>query len=104
MNDDPTTLSYWLTWSVFLCAVWVLTPTVVSAFLIWKYERSGNSDYDEGGNQHERLSEKSWKPCLKEIHPIFLMCFRIISFILLLTAVSFDLALHGAELFYYYTQ
>lgn len=105
-NGDPTTLSYWLDWSVLLCAIWVLTPMVVAAFLIWKYEHSGNPKPD-GGNQQERshvLSDKSWKPCLQEIHPIFLMCFRIIAFGLLLTAVSFDLALHGAELFYYYTQ
>ncbi|XP_042029086.1 uncharacterized protein LOC121776037 [Salvia splendens] len=107
VNDDPTTLSYWLNWRVFLCAVWVLTPMVVAVFLIWKYEHLGNSESDAGGNQHESShirSEKSWKPCLKRIHPIFLMCFRIIAFGLLLAAVSFDLALHGAELFYYYTQ
>ncbi|KAG6394239.1 hypothetical protein SASPL_144822 [Salvia splendens] len=84
VNDDPTTLSYWLNWRVFLCAVWVLTPMVIAAFLIWKYENLGNSELDAGGDQHESShirSEKSWKP-----------------------SVSFDLALHGAELFYYYTQ
>ncbi|XP_042023750.1 uncharacterized protein LOC121771017 isoform X1 [Salvia splendens] len=107
VNDDPTTLSYWLNWRVFLCAVWVLAPMVIAAFIIWKYEHSGNSESDAGENQQESShirSEKSWKPCLKEIHPVFLLCFRIIAFGLLLTAVSFDLALHGAELFYYYTQ
>lgn len=107
VNDDPTTLSYWLNWRVFLCAVWVLAPMVIAAFIIWKHEHSGNSESDAGGNQQESShirSEKSWKPCLKEIHPVFLLCFRIIAFGLLLIAVSFDLALHGAELFHYYTQ
>ncbi|KAH6792145.1 hypothetical protein C2S52_002622 [Perilla frutescens var. hirtella] len=106
-NDDPTTLSYWLDWRVFLCAVWVLAPMVVASLLIWKYEHSGNSKSGAGGSRQESShvhSDKSWKPCLKEIHPIFLMCFRIVAFCLLLVALSFDLALHGAELFYYYTQ
>lgn len=103
MNDDTTTLSYWLDWRVFLCAIWVLAPMVVASFLIWKYEQSGKSESDAGWSSRVR-SDKSWKPCLKEIHPIFLMCFRLIAFCLLLVALSFDLALHGAELFYYYTQ
>lgn len=107
MNDAPTTLSYWLNWRVFLCAIWVLTPMVVASFLIWKYEHSGNSGSDAGRNQQEGFrarNGKSWKPCLKEIHPIFLLCFRMIAFCLLLVSMSFDLALHGAEMFYYYTQ
>ncbi|KAL7140777.1 hypothetical protein ABFS83_08G009600 [Erythranthe nasuta] len=108
VNGDPTTLSYWLNWRVFLCAVWVLTPMVIASFLIWKYDRSDNlKKSGEGRNQDENsssLRNQSWKPCLKEVHPLFLMFFRMIAFCLLLVAVSFDVAIHGFELFYYYTQ
>lgn len=107
VSDDPTTLSYWLNWRVFLCAIWVLTPMVVASFLIWKYEHPGNLESDGERTQQESSDvhyDKSWKPCLKEIHPIFLMFFRMIAFCLLLVALSFDLAIHGVELFYYYTQ
>ncbi|KAI3474903.1 hypothetical protein Pfo_030214 [Paulownia fortunei] len=108
VSGDPTTLSYWLNWRVFLCAIWVLTPMVVASFLIWKYEHSDNIESDRGTTQQESsLSlqyNKSWKPCLKEVHPIFLMFFRMIAFCLLLIALSFDVAIHGVELFYYYTQ
>ncbi|KAL3624262.1 hypothetical protein CASFOL_033078 [Castilleja foliolosa] len=95
---DPTKLSYWLNWSVFLCALWVLTPVVVASYLIWKYEHSDN--LDSGGTANYSIS---WKPCLKQIHPVFLMVFRVFAFCLLLTAVSFDIAIYGLELFYYYT-
>ncbi|PIN21837.1 hypothetical protein CDL12_05470 [Handroanthus impetiginosus] len=108
LSGDPTTLSYWLNWRVFLCALWVLTSLVIASYLIWKYERSDSLESDEGSTQqeHPRILkyDKCWKPCLKEVHPIFLMFFRIIAFCLLLVALSFDVAVHGAELFYYYTQ
>ncbi|KAL3629198.1 hypothetical protein CASFOL_026420 [Castilleja foliolosa] len=98
-SDDPTTISYWLNWSFFLCVLWVLTPMVVGSYLIWKYEHSDN--LDSGETAHFNVS---WKPCLNQIHPIFLLVFRIIALCLLLTAVSFDIDIHGLELFYYYTQ
>ncbi|KAL0377410.1 UNVERIFIED_CONTAM: Anthranilate phosphoribosyltransferase, chloroplastic [Sesamum radiatum] len=107
-TDDPTTLSYWLNWRVVVCAVWVLAPMVVASFLIWKYEHSDYLESDGERTQQERSHilhhDESWRPCLKGIHPIFLMFFRIVAFCLLLIALSFDLAVHGAELFYYYTQ
>lgn len=105
--EDTNTLSYWLNWRVFMCAVWVVTPMIAASFIIWKYESSGNSESNGRRTQQESSLvhyDKSWKPCLKGIHPIFLMVFRMIAFSLLLVALSFDLAIHGAELFYYYTQ
>lgn len=107
VNDDSTTLSYWLNWRVFLCAIWVLTPMVVASFLIWKYEYSGSLKTEGGRTEEENssiLHHRSWKPCLKEIHPVFLLVFRITAFCLLLVALSVDIAIHGFELFYYYTQ
>ncbi|KAG8384844.1 hypothetical protein BUALT_Bualt04G0160600 [Buddleja alternifolia] len=106
VSSDPTTLSYWLNWRVFVSAIWVLTSMLVASFIIWKYEHSDNLQSDEERTQQEssRIYDRSWKPCVEEIHPMFLMFFRLIAFCLLLVAFCFDVALHGFELFYYYTQ
>ncbi|KZV45672.1 hypothetical protein F511_02332 [Dorcoceras hygrometricum] len=104
-NSDPTTLSYWLTWRVLLCAISVLLSLLVGSYLIWKYESSDclESDEERSSRRHTYYN-RSWNPCLKQIHPIFLMSFRIIAFFLLLVALCLEVAVHGFELFYYYTQ
>ncbi|CAA2997106.1 uncharacterized protein LOC111386302 [Olea europaea var. sylvestris] len=108
VSEDTTTPIYWLNWRFLLCAIWVLTSMLLASFLIWKYERSDNSKTERGETQQESprilRNDESWKPCLKEIHPLFLVIFRLIAFCLLLVSLSFDVAAHGGELFYYYTQ
>ncbi|GER47983.1 galactose/methyl galactoside import ATP-binding protein MglA [Striga asiatica] len=109
VSVDTTSLSYWWNWGFFLCALWVLMPMVVASILIWKYELSENSEPEGGTTQQCDSSflvyyNRSWKPCIKGIHPVFLMVFRVIAFCLLFTAMSFDIAIHGFELFFYYTQ
>ncbi|KAL2523316.1 hypothetical protein Fot_27239 [Forsythia ovata] len=108
VSEDTTTPSYWLNWRFLLCAIWVLTSMLIASFLIWKYEHSDNSESDRGETQLERPwilhHDESWKPCLKEIHPVYLVVFRVIAFCLLLVSLSFDVAAHGGELYYYYTQ
>ncbi|KAL3813806.1 hypothetical protein ACJIZ3_015074 [Penstemon smallii] len=108
LSEDTTTLSYWLNWRVLLCSIWVLSSIFIGLYLIWKYELSDNSEIYGKRTQQESLSnfryDLAWKPCLSGIHPIYLMLFRIIAFCLLFVAVSFDVAVHGFELYYYYTQ
>ncbi|XP_051117031.1 uncharacterized protein LOC127241850 [Andrographis paniculata] len=103
VDGDPTSLSYWLNWRVLLCAVWVLTSMIVAILLIWKYERSEDLESDGETSRIPRYDDL-WKPCVKEIHPIFMMAFRIIAFCLLLVALIIDVSVHGFELFLYYTQ
>ncbi|XP_071915648.1 uncharacterized protein [Coffea arabica] len=109
VTDDTTTLSYWLNWRVLLCAILVLTPMAVAFYLIWKYERPTKDSCSDREALHDERSrilwnDEAWRPCLKEIPPSFLMVYRVIAFCLLLVALSFDVAVHGGELFYYYTQ
>lgn len=108
VSEDTTTPSYWLNWRFLLCAIWVLASMLIASFLIWKYERSDNSESKRGQTQQERPRilhyDESWKPCLKEIHPVYLAVYRVTAFCLLLVAISFDIAAHGGELFLYYTQ
>lgn len=108
--DDTTSLSFWLNWRFLLCAIWVLTPMFISSYLIWKYETPNYSKSDDGdeGTEDERpgilRNEVAWRPCIKEIPPFFLLIFRVTAFCLLSVSLSFDVVVHGADIFYYYTQ
>lgn len=106
--DDTTNLSYWLNWRFLLCAIWVLTPMFISSYLIWKYETPNYSKSDDEGTEDQRSGilwdEVGWRPCVKEIPPIFLLIFRVTAFCLLSVALSFDIVVHGADIFLYYTQ
>lgn len=108
MNNDTTNLSYWLTWKFLLCVLWVFTSITTALYLIFKYEGSENAKTYKKVTQHERdwflYDSEAWMPCIKGIHPAWLMVFRIISFCLLLAAGVADVATHGTDLFFYYTQ
>ncbi|XP_024975843.1 uncharacterized protein LOC112513720 isoform X1 [Cynara cardunculus var. scolymus] len=108
LAGDTTSLSYWLNWKFLLCIIWVLTPMIIASYLIWKYEGLGDSNsYKEETQQEKEWSlydHEAWTPCVKAIHPVWLLVFRIISFCLLLSASISDVVTHGTDLFFYYTQ
>ncbi|PSS30372.1 Protein rolling stone like [Actinidia chinensis var. chinensis] len=107
VTSDATTLSYWLNWRVLICAIWVLGPMFIAIYVIWKYERSDHTA-SEKGTQQERIGlfydGEAWRPCLKEIHPFWLLAFRVVAFFLLLGTLVSDVVVHGADILYYYTQ
>ncbi|XP_019434952.1 PREDICTED: uncharacterized protein LOC109341482 isoform X2 [Lupinus angustifolius] len=106
-TTDTTSLSYWLNWRVYLCACCVLLPMVLAILVIWKYECSRNFSSCKEENQQDTsctLSGETWKPCLKEIHPICLLVFRIIAFASLLATLIAKLQISRGTIFYYYTQ
>ncbi|XP_060672286.1 uncharacterized protein LOC107415294 isoform X6 [Ziziphus jujuba] len=79
---DSTNLSYWLNWRVLLCAIWVITTMIIAFVIMWKYEGRltsgrGQTEQDVNENVHDN---DSWKPCLKQIHPIWLLVFRVAAF------------------------
>nr|XP_048327356.1 uncharacterized protein LOC107415294 isoform X7 [Ziziphus jujuba var. spinosa] len=79
---DSTNLSYWLNWRVLLCAIWVITTMIIAFVMMWKYEGRltsgrGQTEQDVNENVHDN---DSWKPCLKQIHPIWLLVFRVAAF------------------------
>ncbi|KVI02464.1 hypothetical protein Ccrd_019230 [Cynara cardunculus var. scolymus] len=94
LAGDTTSLSYWLNWKFLLCIIWVLTPMIIASYLIWKYEGLGDSNsYKEETQQEKEWSlydHEAWTPCVKAIHPVWLLVFRIISFCLLLSASISD--------------
>uniref|UniRef100_A0A2P2KFA4 Uncharacterized protein MANES_15G166900 n=1 Tax=Rhizophora mucronata TaxID=61149 RepID=A0A2P2KFA4_RHIMU len=108
ITPDTTTLSCWLNWRVFLCAVWILTPLMIAVFIIWKYDGLDHLRSSEGKTQQEAAhllyGDESWRPCLKEIHPIWLLIYRIASFCLLSATIIFRVSVTGFGIFYFYTQ
>ncbi|BAT84682.1 hypothetical protein LR48_Vigan03g165900 [Vigna angularis] len=103
---DTTTLSYWLNWRFLLCAFSVLLPTILAFLVIWKDIRSRKFKSGEGEHQREGAlsGDEAWKPCLKEIHPVFLLVFRIIAFSSLLASLVAKFCVNGGSIFFYYTQ
>ncbi|XVF60258.1 hypothetical protein PTKIN_Ptkin08bG0030600 [Pterospermum kingtungense] len=110
VTADITTLSYWLNWRTLLCAIVVLAPIVIALFLIWKYERlkqvkcDGSESQEDSGCDEFCDDDDVWRPCLREIHPLWLLLYRFVAFCLALTTITFKVVLNGGAIFYYYTQ
>ncbi|KVH92839.1 hypothetical protein Ccrd_005156 [Cynara cardunculus var. scolymus] len=73
LPSDTTSLDYWMNWKFLLCLIWVLAPTIMALFLIWKYEGPTNSKTYKEANRLEKAWSlydcEAWMPCVKEIHP-----------------------------------
>ncbi|XP_076925283.1 uncharacterized protein LOC143588056 [Bidens hawaiensis] len=106
--SDTTSLDYWMNWNFLLCLIWVVGSMFIASFLIWRYEGSHNSKtYKEATRLEwdwDLYDREAWMPCVKEIHPGWLLAFRIIAFCLLFSACTADVVQVGTDLFYYYTQ
>ncbi|KAI4350669.1 hypothetical protein L6164_005101 [Bauhinia variegata] len=107
-TTDTTTLSYWLNWRVFVCAIWVLAPMVIASYIIGKHEGPRRLTSDKGDNQQDTnwalCGDEAWKPCLKEIHPLCLLAFRVAAFSFLLVTLIAKILINGPGIFFYYTQ
>nr|XP_007138062.1 hypothetical protein PHAVU_009G177400g [Phaseolus vulgaris]ESW10056.1 hypothetical protein PHAVU_009G177400g [Phaseolus vulgaris] len=109
MTAKTNTHSYWLNWRAFLCSIWILVSVMLSALLVWKYERLRKPATNESGETQKETSatlyeDETWRPCLKGIHPAWLMSFRVVAFIALLVLLIFSSIVDGGNIFYYYTQ
>ena len=108
MTGDTTTPSYWLNWRVLLCSIWLLISLVLASILISKYECLRNSK----SRSKERLKDSAgvlyedevWRPCLRSIHPAWLLGYRIVAFIVLVLMLILNVAVDGGGIFLYYTQ
>ncbi|CAJ2664357.1 unnamed protein product [Trifolium pratense] len=119
MTSDTTIQSYWLNWKVLICVILIILSTIFSSLLIWKYEvlllswkptRNDDMEIQKETSSSSSLSslylyeDETWKPCLKGIHPAWLLAFRVFAFILLLVLLILTVTTDGGSIFYYYTQ
>ncbi|XP_021982294.1 uncharacterized protein LOC110878319 isoform X1 [Helianthus annuus] len=106
--NDTTSLEYWMNLKFLLCSIWVFGSILIALFLIWRYEGSHHSKTYKETTRLERdwdlYDREAWMPCVKEIHPAWLLAFRILAFCLLFIASTADVVKAGTDLFYYYTQ
>ncbi|KAI4980604.1 hypothetical protein ZWY2020_021089, partial [Hordeum vulgare] len=103
-----------LNWKFVLCATWVYSCMALACYLIWKYEGpSSPAGNDEGVDKEEarpRIGpgvvylEDCWKSCLDDIHPAWLLAFRLVSFLFMASVIIYDVIVDGWTVFLYYTQ
>uniref|UniRef100_A0A0E0JV43 Uncharacterized protein n=1 Tax=Oryza punctata TaxID=4537 RepID=A0A0E0JV43_ORYPU len=116
VTADTSDLHYWMEWRVAVCALSVLACMAVAACLVWRHEgpgadrRPGGAGAGGGGGSKERrrpgvlYDDEAWRPCLRDIHPAWLLGYRLISFFVLLSLLIVIVISDGGTIFYYYTQ
>ncbi|KAH6770646.1 UDP-N-acetylglucosamine-N-acetylmuramyl-pyrophosphoryl-undecaprenol N-acetylglucosamine protein [Perilla frutescens var. hirtella] len=108
MTVNTTTAAYWLNWRVMLCSIWVLMSMVFASVYISKHECRRNSQENAENQQREPpgilYEDEVWRPCLRSIHPGWLLAFRVFAFLLLLLMLILNVAVDGGTIFYFYTQ
>ncbi|CAH9140355.1 unnamed protein product [Cuscuta epithymum] len=120
MVEDTTISSYWMNWRVGLCFLWIFIAVVLSGVIIFKYEgrkggsgrknRGGSREQEEGFSSSEAggpavlYEDEVWKTCLKNVHPAWLLGYRIVAFVVLLSMLILNAKSDGSSIFYFYTQ
>ncbi|RWR81970.1 hypothetical protein CKAN_01067600 [Cinnamomum micranthum f. kanehirae] len=108
MISEMNTFDYWVNWRFLMCAIVVLFPMIVASILIRKYEGSDATKHDNGETLQETTGalyeDECWRPCLKGIHPAWLLGFRILAFSMLLALLIIKVVIHRGSIYFYYTQ
>lgn len=99
-----TSFDYWFNWRVLLCAIWVIVPMIVSLLVLWKYEDSSVQTQPSLNGSDVLCIDDVWRPCFEQIHPGWLLGFRVIGFCFLLANNIARFANRGWRIYYYYTQ
>lgn len=104
MTMDTTTPSYWLNWRVLICSIWILGSLVLTFFVISKYEGPRTKRREENEPVGVLYDDELWRPCLRGIHPVWLLGYRLVAFLVLLIMLILNVAVDGGSIMDYYTQ
>lgn len=102
------TPSYWLTWRFLILGSGLLVIAGIAVLIIWKFEGSPKSGNQERDGKKKRVGDlykdEAWTPCHKAIHPAWLLAYRLLAFIFLLSMLASDVFLNSTDIFFFYTQ
>lgn len=105
---STTTSSYWSNRKFLILGSGLLVFVGISALIIWKYEGSPKSAKQEKDKKKKKVGflykDEAWTTCHKSIHPAWLLAYRLIAFLFLLSILSSDAFLNSTEIFFFYTQ
>ncbi|KAL1827284.1 hypothetical protein ACET3Z_005696 [Daucus carota] len=96
---EATDLDYWLQWQVLVCALIVFIPTIISLNLIIKTSRRQVKQ-----QQQQLKSCDLWLPCWKNLHPKWLLLYRVIAFCFMALLLCQTVVSFGPFICFYYTQ
>ena len=80
-----------------------------ASILVLKYEGPRNSKHGISSETEYvpaiiLYEDEVWKPCLKGIHPVWLLAFRVFTFLVLLILLILNVVVDGGDIFYFYTE
>lgn len=108
ITSNTTARSYWFNWRVLLCGMWIAVSISLASLLIRKYEpfcsKRTRRDAEDRAEPEILYDDDTWSPCLKGIHPAWLLGFRALAFCLLLAMLIAAVLVDGPSIYYYYTQ
>ncbi|KAL8142411.1 hypothetical protein V2J09_015443 [Rumex salicifolius] len=105
MSENTTDLSYWLNWRFLVCALFILLDILLAIFLLWRYGCGRRQSSDGREQRCEVLyKDEAWRTCLKVIHPAWLLGFRVLAFLFLLSLIVGNTVTDGGYIFCFYTQ
>ena len=92
---DAVGLDYWLQWQVLVCALIIIIPLGISLKITIR----------SSGNVHQQLKSCDlWLPCWKNLHPKWLLLYRVIAFCFMALLLCQTVVSFGPFICFYYTQ
>lgn len=95
MERSSVGLEYWLRWQAPVCALIFLLPTLLSITFIIKKSNNSPTTF-----KFIHL----WMPCWRNLHPSWLLLYRLFSFISMAYLLYLTVLTFGSFVFYFYTQ
>ncbi|XP_020086533.1 uncharacterized protein LOC109708965 isoform X1 [Ananas comosus] len=91
-SGDDEGIGYWMRWQVPVCALITAAPAIAAAVVLARVKREPLRSAD------------LWAPCWGRLHPIALLCYRVLVFFAMASFLAVTVVNDGFGAFYFYTQ